>query len=76
MYIDFKIGDGKLEQFSFMEMSKLDYTIFKEMFFKYIDNFTIQYPQHTAIAKHLTSVIQNAENEIKYYESLIANNEI
>jgi hypothetical protein len=76
MYIDFKIGDSKLDQFSFMEMTNLEYSMFKEMFFKYIDNFLIQNPKYGPQRSNLNSAFNNAEKEIIYYENLIALKEL
>ena len=76
MYIDFKIGDSKLEQFSFMEMTDIEYSIFKDLFFQNINVLVDKFPQYSKPAIEITNELKIAENEIKHYENLIASKEL
>jgi hypothetical protein len=76
MYIDFKIGDSKLEQFSFMEMTDIEYSIFKELFFQNINFLVNKFPQYSKPAIEITKELKIAENEKNYYENLIASKEL
>ena len=76
MYIDFKIGTSTLEQFSFMEMTNIEYLFFKELFFQNIKTMVDKYPQYSNPAIEITKEFKIAENEIKHFETLMASKEI
>jgi hypothetical protein len=66
MYIDFKIGRSKLEQFSIMEMTMEE---FDEL---YCIVFSIYYNCHDNNTNlNIRKVFNQAKNEIKLYEPVI-----
>jgi len=76
MYVDFKIGTSSLEQYSFMEMTDIEYSIFKDLFFRHMKSLVNITPEYSEPVIDITKEFQKAEREIKYYENLLASKEL
>jgi len=76
MYIDFKIGDSKLEQFSFMEMTDTEFSIFKEIFFQHKNSLVTKSPQYSEPVNEIAKEFEIADKEITHFETLISSKEL
>jgi len=76
MYIDFKVGNESLEQFSFMEMTDIEYSIFKELFFQHMKSLVDKHPQYSNPAIEIAIEFEIADKEINHFTNLIASKEL
>ena len=76
MYVDFKIGTSSLEQFSFMEMTDIEYSIFKELFYQHMKNLVDESPHYSKPAIAIAKEFEIADKEISHFETLISSKEL